>query len=156
AFELSNDPHLLWNVAVCHKNLRQYDKALLLVDKYLETATLTAAERTEATEFRAALAGLVAPVTITSTPPGAEVFLDGERLGITPIATPLIVIAGVAGTRQFRFRLPGYRENTLSPEIPGGSPFTLHAELEREVHEGRLAIVAKTRDVIQIDGRVVG
>src|SRR5262249_53372434 len=106
AFDLSGESRLLWNVAVCHKNLRQYDKALPLVDKYLAGgATLTTAERAEATDFRAALTGLVAPVTVTSTPPGAEVFLDGERVGVTPIEKPFLVVAGVAGTRQFRFRL---------------------------------------------------
>jgi hypothetical protein len=157
AFDLSGESRLLWNVAVCHKNLRQYDKALPLVDKYLAAgATLTAAERAEATDFRAALTGLVAPVTVTSNPPGAGVFLDGERLGVTPIEKPFLVVAGVAGTRQFRFRRDGYREKTLSPDIPGGSPFVVRAELEREVHEGRLSVVAKARDVIQIDGRVAG
>jgi PEGA domain len=157
AFDLSGDARLLWNVAVCHKNLRQYDKALPLVDRYLASdATLTAVERSEATEFRAALLGLVAPVTVTSNPPGAEVYLDGERVGVTPLEKPLVVVAGVAGTRQFRFRLEGYREKTVSPDVPGGSPLLVQAELERDVHEGHLAVVAKPREVIQIDGRVVG
>jgi hypothetical protein len=157
AFDLSGDARLLWNVAVCHKNLRQYDKALPLVDKYLASdARLTAAERTEAADFRAALTALVAPVSITSNPSGAEVFLDGERIGVTPIDKPILVVAGVEGTRQFRFRLEGYREKTLSPDIPGGSHTTVFVNLDRDVHEGRLMVVAKTRDVIQIDGRVVG
>lgn len=157
ANELSNERRLLWNISVCHKNLHQYDKALPLVEAYLAPgAPLTAAERTEATEFRAALTALVAPVTITSAPPGAEVTLDGERVGTTPLARPLLVIAGVAGTRQFRFHLEGYKDRALSPDIPGGGPLALHAELERDVHEGRLLVVAKARDVITVDGRPVG
>ncbi len=157
AHELSREPRLLWNISVCHKNLHQYDKALPLVDEYLASgAPLTAAERTEAVEFRAALMALVAAVTVTSQPAGAEVTLDGERLGTTPLEHPVLVIAGVAGTRTFRFHLDGYKDRALSPDIRGGSPLTVRADLEREIHEGRLLVVAKARDVITLDGRAVG
>src|SRR3954463_12307468 len=36
AFELSNDPRLLWNMAVCEKELRHYARSAGLVSRYVK------------------------------------------------------------------------------------------------------------------------
>jgi hypothetical protein len=45
---------------------------------------------------------------ITSTPPGAEVRLDDERVGLTPVRVPFEHF----GTRRVTYYLPGYRTTT--------------------------------------------
>jgi len=45
---------------------------------------------------------------ITSTPPGAEVRLDDEAVGVTPVRVPFEHY----GTRRLTFYLPGYRTSS--------------------------------------------
>ena len=54
---------------------------------------------------------------ITSRPPGAEVRLDDEAVGVTPVKVPFEHY----GTRRLTFYLPGYR--TFSRRIHIGPPW---------------------------------
>jgi len=54
---------------------------------------------------------------ITSSPPGAEVRLDDEAVGVTPVKVPFEHY----GTRRLTFYLPGYR--TFSRRIRIGAPW---------------------------------
>jgi len=54
---------------------------------------------------------------ITSQPPGAEVRLDDETVGVTPVKVPFEHY----GTRRLTFYLPGYR--TFSRRIRIGPPW---------------------------------
>lgn len=55
------------------------------------------------------------PVNISSLPSGAEVRVDGELVG----TTPLLNFALREGTRKLEFRLSGHVEQTLLVEVPG-------------------------------------
>src|SRR5207245_1949529 len=76
------DPRLLWNVAVCEKQLRHYAKTIPLLEKFLELAAplITAEERRTATEFSAALRKLVGEVTLECSQSDALLFIDEERI----------------------------------------------------------------------------
>lgn len=61
-------------------------------------------------------------LSVQSTPPGANVYLDGENVGTTPVLVP-----GVApGTHRLVLTLQGYNDMTRPVEITGGA--------EKEVH----------------------
>lgn len=60
------------------------------------------------------LAGCVERIlSVRSEPPGAEVWLDGERVGTTPAEIPY----DWYGTRELTLERPGYRSITVSVEL---------------------------------------
>lgn len=67
------------------------------------------------------VAGLL---TITSTPSGASVKVDGKVLGVTPLDADV-----PAGTRVFSVNLPGYVEETRPVEVGAAVALTLDFRL---------------------------
>lgn len=70
--------------------------------------------------------GLHPPATITSDPPGAKVFVDGEARGVTPLETPL-----TAGARnELRVELDGYFSSTQARTPDARERLDLHFTLQ--------------------------
>jgi hypothetical protein len=154
AFEQSQDPRLLWNMAVCEKNLRHYVNVLRLLERYGRDPTrMTEAERIEVDEVVRTVRLLISTVQLTVTPDDAQVSVDDVPVGTSPLAEPLQVDLG---TRQIRVRKPGYIEQRISRHFTGASVTRLEIELSPEVHEGRLAVTAGSADAISVDGKPVG
>jgi hypothetical protein len=74
AYELSKDPRLLWNMAVCEKELRHYAQSSTLIDQYLHDGgdKLTADARKNALETQTALRSFFSLATIAGAPAGAH------------------------------------------------------------------------------------
>lgn len=155
AYELSNDPRLLWNVAVCEKNLRRYSRMLATIRKYEREAdsTLTADERAQAAEIIKTVEAFVSVLDLRIAEEGAEVFIDDESVGTTPLAEPLIVDVGM---RRIRVTKPGFKEFSSTREITGGGTVVVQVDLTEEVHRGRLIVTAGPNDFISIDGKPMG
>ncbi|MBI5545388.1 MAG: PEGA domain-containing protein [Deltaproteobacteria bacterium] len=130
AYELSRDPRLLWNMASCRAKLKQYARALTLLDQYVSTAgaLLTEAEQAEAARSRAGLAARVATVEVVSQPEGVQVFVDDSLAGTTPLERPLFMDAGA---RKVRFERPGFRPQSCVEHLSGGSASSWRITLER-------------------------
>lgn len=64
-------------------------------------------------------------VSFTSTPSGAEVFLNGRSLGTTPTGSVTLD----EGSYEARYSLPGYQETTVSFSVSGGQTQTVSTEL---------------------------
>jgi hypothetical protein len=155
AHELSKDPRLLWNMAATEKQQRRYDRVLSLVERYLAEGgeALTDEDRQEAKGLLDMIRALVTEVTVKVSEPGAEVSVDGEKLGESPLDKPLIL---TQGERAFAVTKPGFKPYRKSQNLQGGTKTTLDVALEADIREGRLRVVAGIDDVIRIDGRVVG
>jgi hypothetical protein len=155
AHELSNDPRLLWNVAVCQKNLRRYAKMLQTIKRYRQEADsmLTADERAQAVEIIKTVEQFVSALTLTSSEAGADVYVDDEKLGTTPLSEPIMV---EVGPRKIRVAKPGFKDFATTREIVGGGAVTVDAPLEKEIHRGRLQVFAGDNDIVSIDGKAVG
>jgi len=155
AHEISGDPRLLWNMAVCEKNLRRYGKMLRTIRRYRHEAAalLTEEERVQAVEIIKTVETFVSALKLTTSEPGAEVFVDDESLGTTPLAEPLLVDVGV---RRIRVVKAGYKPVALSREIVGGGEVAIDVPLEKEIHRGRVQVVAGPEDLIALDGKAVG
>jgi formylglycine-generating enzyme required for sulfatase activity len=61
-----------------------------------------------------------AEITIASAPPGAEVFVDDERIGATPLTAEIL-----EGARALRVQLPGFKPHRQALEVVAGRPQTL-------------------------------
>jgi hypothetical protein len=155
AFELSNDPRLLWNMAACQKELHHYGRAVPLVERYLKEggARLTPEARDNATTTLPALRALTSAATVTGAPSGAQIFVDDELVGSAPLAGPLSLDIGMHKVRvehpefqPFERRLEG---------VTGGGTLAIVVTMAPLV-AARLQVLAGPGDTVAVDGTVVG
>ena len=155
AFDHSGDVRLLWNVAVCEKNLRHYANVLRLLERYQREGGggMSDAQRKEVGEVLDTVRTLISAVRLVVDPDGASVFVDDVNVGTTPLSEPLLVDLG---TRRIRVAKPGFDEHVIQQNFTGGSELTLNVTLQRQVHDGRLSVFAEAGTTISIDGKLVG
>ncbi|MFO0761344.1 MAG: PEGA domain-containing protein [Byssovorax sp.] len=155
AYDLSKDPRLLWNVAVCEKNLRRYAKMLATIQRYKKdgASMLTDDEKARAEEIIKTVATFVSALTVRVAEDGAEVFIDDEKVGTSPLAGPITVDVG---TRKIRAVKPGFRPAEVQKPVPGGGALSVDIAMEKEVHRGKLLVNAGQDDLISLDGKVIG
>jgi hypothetical protein len=77
------------------------------------------------TRVVARLVKLQGKLTITTTPPGAAILLDGKPLGVTPLEGATLD----AGRHQLALRLAGYRDELLALVIGAGETRSLRRTL---------------------------
>jgi hypothetical protein len=142
-------------MAVCEKGQRHYAKVVALTQKYLAAAgeLLSAEDRTEAKELLAAIESFTVELTLTVNEAGAEVFIDGEHIGTSPLAGPSIVDIG---TREINVEKPGFKAFRGSVPVGGQKQASLNVTLLPELHQGELSVTVKQGGVITIDGKAVG
>ena len=155
AYDLSKDPRLLWNMAACQKNLRHYAEVVRLVERYLSEGRgyVSDSDRSDATSLLDTVKEFISRVEIKSNESGASVFIDDVSMGTTPLSASLPVDMG---SHKVRVSKAGFVDFAATVELPGGRPFSIAADLVAEHHEGKLRVVAAPRDVVRIDGKVVG
>jgi hypothetical protein len=108
AYHLGGPPFELWNIAKCHLRLDQPEQAAEMLEKYLATPNLPKDDREEATQQLEQLKKRESKLTVTSSPSGANVSVDGKAVaGVTPLT--LLVPAG---------------PHTVQVSAPTGVPFT--------------------------------
>jgi hypothetical protein len=154
-YELSKDPRLLWNIAICQKELRRYTKMLATINKLLTEGgpMLSEQDKQDAAEIVKTVEAFVSPLKLTVNEPGASVTIDGENVGTTPLPGPVVVDVG---TRTIRVAKKGFKERTESLLVAGGGEIALAIRLEKEIHRGRLLVEAGPEDMIYLDGKAVG
>jgi PEGA domain len=155
AYTLANDARLLWNVAACEKNLRHYTKVLAAVEKYQKEGgdQLTDQDRQDAADLVKTVRTLVSTVQIAVDEPGADVFVDDEKIGTSPLPGPVLVDVG---NRKVRVVKPGFKESVRLEPVAGATEVKVSVKLEKEIHQGKLIVEAGPKDVIFLDGKAVG
>jgi hypothetical protein len=153
AYAASKDPRLLWNMASCEEKRRHYTKALALLRRFVDEggALLTGADRADAARYIRAIEPLTSMARIDVSEPGAEVYVDDERVGTSPLA-PLALDVGV---HALRVRKADFHDVTERVTISGGE-IPIAVTLLPVVHEGRLAVRAPARAAIALDGAPIG
>jgi hypothetical protein len=73
-------------------------------------------------------AQLTADVLFESRPTGATVFMDGKRIGTTPMSLPSVR----TGSHAFRFEMAGHKPWTASLPVVAGEKNRIAASLEQE------------------------
>jgi PEGA domain len=155
AYSLSKDPRLLFNMAICEKELHHYARMRLLLEQYLrEGAKVATLESlTAAQDALTATKALVAEVALQVNETGAEVIIDDEPVGTTPLARPVLIDLG---THQVTVKKTGFEpvEDTL--ETAGGTASTLSISLKPQRHVGQLVVSAQNDATIVVDGSAAG
>ena len=68
-----------------------------------------------------------AGLQIDSRPSGAQVWVDGVAVGVTPLYLPSVA----TGPHTVRIEMPGFRAWTTSVSVGSGEPARVAASLER-------------------------
>lgn len=155
AHELSSDPRLLWNIAVCQKNLRRYSKMLETIRRYRKEAAamLTDEDRTQAAEIIKTVESFVSALKLRVNEDGVDVLVDEEKVGTTPLADPLFVDVGI---RKIKLKKAGFKDVVVQREVVGGGEMSLDLNIEKEIHRGRLVVAAGENDLILLDAKPLG
>ena len=154
AYDASQDPRLLWNMAVCEKQLRHYAKMLPLIERYLEQGghLMTEAERAEAQTVLQTLRPFVGRVTFQVSENGAAVYVDDELIGQSPLPPQRVDM----GERRLRVTKAGFDDWTSTVRVQGGEAVSVVAQLRPERKVGGLRVTTEAAGEIRIDGNLVG
>ncbi len=153
ALELSKDPRIWKGIALCEKSLRRYTRARRAMTTYLSEglaqSLLSAQQQSEAEVFLAALKHTISDLKVTIDEPGADVFVDGEKVGVSPLSPVPVDL----GSRQIRVSKPGFKDFVQTVQVPGLVDVVLSVKLVKDLHQGRLVVEAGPKDVILLDGK---
>jgi hypothetical protein len=154
AYDLSKDPRLLFNMAVCERDLRAYARMQGLLLRYeLEAgADLSEEEKAEVDAALAAIHSLIATVNLTASEVGASVTIDGEKAGTTPLAAPLVVDLG---KHTVAVKKPGFEAVEHTIEVAGGNEATVAITLVSQTRPAQLHVVAATEATVVVDRKEI-
>jgi hypothetical protein len=155
AYALAHDPRLLFDMAICSRDLKAYaDMQRLLVEYQHEAAAdLSPQDAAEIESALAAIRELVAFISLSVSEAGAEVDLDGHDVGTSPLGAPLVVDLG---THSLVVRKEGFEVAERSLVATGGDTVNIAIALVPRVRPGAIHVVGDTGDLIVVDGHEVG
>lgn len=125
---LNPRPSVLFNIAMCQRELFDYPAAIDTLVRYLEQAGADEPERRRA-EARAQITELetrVGVVVLNVRPDGARVLIDGREYGVTPLAVPLRL---GPGPHVLELRREGYADLRRELVLAAGGRVELDTEL---------------------------
>ena len=155
AFDASKDARVLWNVAFCEKNLRHYSKVITTLQRYQSEggALLTAKDRKDAQDLITTIEPFTTKMTIAVNEDGAQIFVDDELVGTSPLSAPLVLDIG---ERRLRVTKDGFAPFEKSTPVGGSAAVRLDVTLQKVVHEGRIVVNAPAGAAIVLDEQPVG
>jgi hypothetical protein len=114
AYEISKNPRVLFNVAICQKNLAHYARAVALLRRELREggASLADAEQARVRDAIETIQTFVTGLELTVSEPNATVAIDGRELDErTPFAAPIPIEVGI---HTLTIRKQGFHERTIT------------------------------------------
>lgn len=128
AYQTAPNAHVFYNIAQCHLELQDYAGALRAFERYLaEGGAEIQAPRRAAVEIEIGkLKPRVAHVQIACNVAGAEIRIDDDIVGTTPLAQPIIVSAG---RRRISAEKPGMPLTTRVVDVAGGDSLDIALEV---------------------------
>lgn len=94
AYEIAPKTAVLYNIGQTQLQLQSYAAALTTLERYLAEAPASAPHRAEVEQTLQTLRTRVGKLAVTTNVPGAEVTIDDEAVGKTPLAEPVLVSVG--------------------------------------------------------------
>jgi hypothetical protein len=127
AFELGGPASELWNIVRCREGMDDLEGAAAGIDDYLAQKEVLAQDRADAAREAQALRSRPSVLTVTTTPPGAAVAVDGKT---APGSTPLSVDVR-AGSHTVVVLRSGYAPATQSVQARFGRAVIVTLDLAR-------------------------
>ncbi len=154
AYDLSKDPRLLFDIAVCYRDLRAYAKmqGLLLRFEKEAGAGISPEQKADVDAALAAIHGLVGTVLLKVSEAGADVRVDAEPAGTTPLAAPLVLDLG---KHTLSVNKNSFEPAERTIEIAGGNGLSMEITLVRQVLPALLRVAADPGATIVIDKKAL-
>ncbi len=156
-YDLSHNPRVLFNVAVCEKNLGHYIKASAAFRKEIAEASgkVPAGEVEKIREVLATLEPLITTLQVTANEPGATLTIDkDEQPGTTPFSAPLTIDVG---THTVKLTKVGFTEISKEQTVSGaGAQIDFKLVPTERLGHARIDVSGPVRAALYIDGRDVG
>jgi hypothetical protein len=129
-YDQTKNPRILLNIAVAEKEQGNYARSIRMFERMIAEGQgkLTKQELDEAKASIDTLKSFVSTLDVTTNVPGANISIDGEDVGTTPLAPVTVSV----GSRAVRVTKDGFREQTKSVDIARGKPAALKVELVPE------------------------
>jgi tetratricopeptide (TPR) repeat protein len=128
AYRLGRDARVLYPLALALHDLGHHEAAEERLRRYLAEAELDGSQRYVVQLQLQGWRRQFSRVDVETVPSGAELLLGSQRVGVTPLAQPLVL---PNGEYQLEARLDGYHTLRRQLLVPGGDPVALRLELER-------------------------
>ena len=127
AYELGGPSSELWNIVRCREGMDDAEGAAAAIDDYLGVPDVRSQDRADAAREAQALRARPSALTVTTTPPGASVTIDGKAApAVTPVSTEVR-----AGSHTIAVQRSGYLAVTQSVEARFGRAVIVTLDLER-------------------------
>jgi hypothetical protein len=154
AYKISKDPRLLYNMAICEKGLRHYARMKAVLEQYLREGggMITGESRATAEEALAATKSLVGVLKVTVNESGAEVLVDGQSVGATPLASSLPV---ELGHHRVTIKKAGFETVEQGIDAFGGSEVPMNITLTAAKHTAQLVVSTDSAATIMVDGKTL-
>jgi hypothetical protein len=154
AYDAKPGPNPLVNVALCDKEMFRYPQAIAALEAALAKhgTAMDAADRKAAEDAIKEMRALLGSVTVTLTPPGAKLFVDGEEL--PPGAAGKPVFLG-PGKHKIAARAEGHVPAEQSIDVSSGRDQAVALALVPD--KGVVTIEAPDpRAILSVDNRPLG
>jgi tetratricopeptide (TPR) repeat protein len=147
-------PAVLYNIGLTQKALFRYTEAITSLESYLKAEQKLAPEQRKAAEgVIAEMKALLADVTFTIEPAGAQVTVDGRAVGQAPLAPQGIA----AGNHTIEVTLEGYKPQKRDLLVTAGVPLALSFKLAIIPKTGKVHIDAsQPKALVRVDGQSYG
>lgn len=127
AHDLGGPSSEIWNIVRCREGMDDLEGASTAIDEYLSLKDVLPQDRTDAEREAQSLRGRSSMLTVTTTPPGALVTVDGHGApGLTPLSLEVH-----AGSHAVVIRREGYSPVSQSLEARFGRAVIVTLDLER-------------------------
>lgn len=144
AYELAPNPSVLYNIGQVHYQLQEYAAALKVLTRFLAEASPSAANRMDAESTVETLRSRVGQIWIRTNVDGAELLVDDEVVGRSPLSTPVIVSVGRRRVvAQHAVGAPASRV----VDVAGGETVTVKLDVKLDLAAPAAAAGAAERNV---------
>jgi len=157
AYDISKNPRVLFNVAVCEKNDGKYARAVATFKRELAEGAgkLTADEERDVKAQITGLESYVAQLTIEVSEPGAEIFVNGTKVGVSPLSGPVAV---EHGTQNILVTKAGFGDARETTTMNGGTSGKVSLKLLSSDRTSlvTVTVVGPPNAVVKVDGNERG
>lgn len=128
-YELVPDYRVLYNIGQVRIQLSDYARARIALERYLkEGADQIKPDREQAVKNDLEMLGnRTATLKVAVNPEGVEVLIDGQSVGVTPLAEPVLLNAG---EHNVELRKAGFQQQVLRRTLAGSDQGELTVTLE--------------------------
>jgi len=128
--KLASKSVVIFNIAMCHRALFQYKRSIAAFGRYLKRKgrRIKPGRLRRVRRFNREMNRKLGRLVLAISPPGAQVKVDGEVVGVSPLARSVTIDPG---KRLLEVSVTGYRTYTRTLEVLDGQRIKLSIRLGR-------------------------